>query len=272
MADQHKISRDGCFATHLCEDDMIILSYENSLRSDSCIDYLRNSDVAGSVENVILLPIPSTRDNVTILNTKVYINSVIEDVDSETLVCGYGVPSMFKEKAEARGALVFDLSEDESFLLENAYTTAVCTLGIILNTESKMPTDLHIGVVGYGRIGKRLTELLLYIGAQVRVYTSRISVRDELCECGVSSVLTSEGEFLQGLDILINTAPARIFSADIIGEDLRVIDLASGSNFDEGVRVEKYPSIPAKMFPVSAGVAWGKAIEHFLKYNTEGKK
>lgn len=246
---------------------MIIHSYENSLRSDACIEYLRSTDVFDSIDNVILLPIPTTKDKSTILNTKVYINEVLELIYGKTLISGYGLPSEFIHNARERGALAFDLSCDEEFLLENAELTALCTLGIYLGTTKSSPRDIHVGVVGYGRIGKRLTNLFLYLGADVRVFTSREETRLDLCENGVRASVSGRDYDLSGLDILINTAPAAIFKKDRIPADLRIIDLASGDNFGSDPRVEKYPSIPAKMFPSSAGKAWGRAIERYLVNN-----
>ena len=243
---------------------MIIHSYENSARADSCIEYLRTSEIANKKEHVILLPIPTTRDKLTILNTNIYINSIYELIDDETLVCGYGLPLGFVDKVIALGGCALDLAEDENFLLENGYFTPLCALGIILNTECRVPSDLKVGIVGYGRIGTRLTELLLYLGADVRVFTSRMSVRNELCENGISSSASDEEDFVKDLDILVNTAPARIFGGADLPSSLRIIDLASGENFDREIKVERYPSVPAKMFPFSSGRAWGRAIERFL--------
>ena len=245
---------------------MIIHSYENSQRADACIDYLRGSECAKIVDQIILLPIPTTRDNCTIFNTKIYINDVLDMLDGEILVSGYGLPNGFGERARQSGAYVVDLMEDEDFLLENAELTALCALGIFLGSTKISPRDLSVGVVGYGRIGKRLTNLFLYHGANVKVFTSRENMRLELCEWGVASVSSAKDADLGGLDILINTAPAVIFDPQVIPSGLRVIDLASGDNFPGVPKVEKYPSIPAKMFPCSAGRAWGRALErHLLK-------
>jgi hypothetical protein len=65
----------------------------------------------------------------------------------------------------------------------------------------------------------------------------------------------------------VNTAPAVIFdtSSGAVPDGLRIIDLASGDNFPGLASVEKYPSVPAKMFPLSAGRAWGRSIERFMR-------
>ncbi len=243
---------------------MIIHSYENGQRVDACVDYLRGTECAKYVDSIILLPIPTTKDNRTIFNTKVYINDVLDMLDGETLVCGYGLPDYFTTSARQRCACVIDLLDDEDFLLENAELTALCTLGVILGSTKLSPRDTSIGVVGYGRIGKKLTNLFLYLGSHVKVFTSREDTRLELCEWGVASVSSTREADLGGLDILINTAPAVIFDHESIPHNLRVMDLASGDNFPGLDRVEKYPSIPAKMFPSSAGRAWGRAIERYL--------
>ena len=251
---------------------MIIQSYENSKRADACIEYIRGSEHFKKINAIYLLPIPSTRDNVTITGTNIDILGVIEQISCGDLLVGYGLPKgCFCD--EGLGGGFFDVEDDEDFLLENAYLTALATIGIIMTSETRAPSDMRIGVVGYGRIGKYLTEMLLYLGAYVRVYTSRRDTRIDLCESGVMAVSSCENADLRGIDLLINTAPAVIFdtSAEGFPQNLRIIDLASGVNFPDVKRVEKYPSIPAKMFPVTAGIAWGRAIERYVISKMEHK-
>ena len=235
------------FSFELQGDEMIIRSYENSLRSDGCREYLSGILLPEFLKEIVLLPIPSTRDNTTISNTKVYINEVIEGLSSQSLVCGYGLPVSFLELAKDRGVPVLDLSCDEEFLLDNAELTALCTLGIFMNSTRYAPREVSVGIVGYGRIGKRLTNLFLFLGAGVTVFTSREDTRLELCEYGVASAVSSAMADLSGLDLLINTAPAPIFPPASIPRGLRIIDLASGDNFPFVDGVERYPSVPARM-------------------------
>ncbi len=161
------------------------------------------------------------------------------------------------------GARVFDAALDEHFLGKNAELTSLAALGILLTTERCALSDITIGIVGYGRIGKHLARMLLFHGARVRIYTSRDATRLELGGIGVSAVESTKGATLAGIDILINTAPAVIFE-DGVPDNIRVIDLASGENF-LGRDVERYPSVPAKMFPVSAGRALGRSAIRYFK-------
>jgi hypothetical protein len=242
---------------------MIIHSYENSLRAQACIEYLNGINGLEAWDNIILLPIPSTRDKLTISNTKVDIYSLISQINDKTFVSGYGLPEELVAGIRARGGRVVDLEGEEDFLLENAELTALATLGIFLGSTKVSPKDSVIGVVGYGRIGRRLVNMLMYLGAGVKVFTSRANTRLDLCEYGVASTLSSVDADLRGLDLLVNTAPARIFAPESVPEGLRIIDLASGDNFP-GIGVEKYPSVPAKMFPYSAGRVWGRTLEKYL--------
>ena len=247
---------------------MKIHSYEDSVRASACAALIDKCEDFGKYDEIILLPIPTTRDGKTLTGSGERIDRLLADKGEGSLVSAYGLPDGLREALAERGAHVLDLSRDEEFLLANGELTAEAVLGILLTTEPRAPRDLSVGVVGYGRIGRRITGLLLYLGADVRVYTSRDGVRLELCEFGVASRMSLSDADLSGLDILINTAPARIFNSlpeRGRGEGLRIIDLASGDNFAEGVGVEKYPSVPARMFPYSAGRIWYEALVRFLK-------
>lgn len=246
---------------------MIINSYENGLRSDVCVRYLRELKCQAGVDQLFLLPIPSSRDGRMISGTAIALDSLLDIVDPSSVVVGYSLPENITDRLKERGCRVHDVACDEEFLCENAELTAEAALGVIFNTAGASPADLRIGVVGYGRIGKRLARLLLYFGAAVRVYSSDAGKRLDLGEWGITTALSARDADLSGLDILINTAPAVIFDSSREGgfpEGLRVIDLASGDNFPGVASVEKYPSVPAKMFPKSAGRAWGRSIERFI--------
>lgn len=231
------------------------------------MDFVRRAECFKNIDRLILLPIPSTRDKHTILGTNIYIYEVFDILDESSLLVGYGLPCDLTDDARERGLRVCDVEGDETFLVQNAELTALATLGIILNSTTLSPRDMRIGIVGYGRIGRRLARLFLFLGSDVRIYTSRSSMRLELCEFGVPTYMSTAQADLDGIDILINTAPAEIFDTSPGGgfpTGLRVIDLASGNNFPHLETVERYPSIPSKMFPHTAGLEWGKSIERFI--------
>lgn len=223
-----------------------------------------------SLSRVILLPIPTARDRLHITGTDRLLCEVTSDVGDGCLVAGYGIPKGEAERMRRQGAKVFDAVESEDFLRENSYISAVGAMGYILTEIKKLPSDLLFGIVGYGRIGSALLRMLLYFGARVRVYTGKSLTRMELGECEVETVYTDykDGASIEGVDVLINTAPTKLtalFPDGKIPDGMRVIELASGDNFGDIEGIERLPGIPDKMYPRSAGAAYFNAIENFIK-------
>ena len=71
-----------------------------------------------------------------------------------------------------------------------------------------------------------------------------------------------------GLDLLVNTAPARLVPSDEEERFLlnaRILDLASGKIFGEHENITKLASIPEAFYPVSAGAVYAERIIEFLE-------
>ena len=126
-----------------------------------------------SASHLVLLPVPTTKDNLHITKTDIPISDTLCNVGRGSVLVGYGLPSDYRIEAEQRGASVLDLLYDEKYQTENAQLTALGALGYILSTEKRAPSDIRFGVVGYGRIGSRIARMLLFLGADVKIYTSK---------------------------------------------------------------------------------------------------
>lgn len=246
---------------------MIIHTYEDGGRTVACKECLLENHLPDGINECIILPIPSTKDGVHLSGTDVLLDSVLNNVRKGVLVVGYSLPSAFLTGVTDRGGILYDAGSDEKFLVGNAELTAVAALGVILNSEKRVPRDMTFGIVGYGRIGKELTRHLLFLGSRIRVFTTRRDVRLLLSEFGVATSESTEGADLTGIDVLINTAPARIFDTDspLFPKNMRVIDLASGNNFPTLLSYETYPSIPARMYPESSGVLLAEGAMEYIK-------
>ena len=150
----------------------------------------------------------------------------------------------------------------------------------ILASQKRSPADLRFGIIGYGRIGRRLAELLTFLGADVTVFTSRIRLREDLGRLGIRAVCNYELPLLRdgggglenplsALDILINCAPARVLSEEDAQylSGASVFELASGDNIPENIPYLPLPALPAKMFPESAGIAYAQVALRNLFQN-----
>ncbi len=235
---------------------MEIISFGGGERQRVCENILREAPVCG---RLLLLPIPTTRDKKYISGSDIPLNDLPAMLNEQTKVAGYAVPSgLFPEDR------VYDASLDEDFLLENACLTAKGTLGYLLTHVDRDISELNIGVVGYGRIGKPLLRLLLLLGAKPIMLTTRRSVAIELSEMGIGARVLDENTLLSDMDIIINTAPARLIDEKKLSDKTLIIDLASGKVFDPCERLVKLSSVPSEMYPVSAGRLYASGILKFL--------
>lgn len=237
---------------------MEILTFGVGGRQRECARIL-NATLSGK-GRLIVLPIPTTRDNKYITDTDTTPEEIRKMLDDKTALVGYKLPKALADSA----AIVYDASLDEDFLLENAVLTANGTLGYILTHSEKDISRLKIGVVGYGRIGKELLRLLLLMGSSPRLYTTRERVALELGNMGVNAEIIHNGTDFFGLDMLINTAPARLIDTDLVSVDTVIIDLASGRAIDPDERLVKLASVPDAMYPKTAGELYAKHIIAFL--------
>ena len=239
---------------------MEIRTFGGGRRLTECERLLwKNSDKL-SYDRLILLPIPTARDNKYITGTTVTVGEIASMLDSHTAVAGYGIPREISDRARVVGGALYDSGLDEDFLCKNAELTARGALGYILTHSKSDLADTSVGVVGYGRIGIRLVRWLLPFGTRITVFTNRQSVALELCEMGISASVLDDGCDLSSLDLLINTAPARQLDESKIPEHTEIIDLASGSIFEPSGRLIKLASIPDAFYPLSAGRLYAEAI------------
>lgn len=233
------------------------------------LDYEQSGRMPPSLSRALIMPIPTSRDGVHISGSALTLDELFSDLGEGDAVFGYGIPKEKRTALESVGAHVFDAEEDEAFLSENAFLTALGTLGYILTEFDRVPGDITFGIVGYGRIGRELCRILLFFGARVRIYTSRELTRLELGECGVETVHTDyiTPLVLSSVDVLINTAPTDLSASFPDGRlhgGIRVLELASGENFPGVEGVERLMSLPGKMYARSAALAYFRAIEKYL--------
>jgi hypothetical protein len=233
---------------------------------------------AGVCESILLLPIPSSTDGVHVRDTDILLGAIgAIPYECSVIVC-YGIDKAQRSAWAELGISVIELSRNEEYLVANSRLTAEAVLRDILDgADGRAPCHLKIGIIGYGRIGQRLAALLAFLGARIRVFTSRTELSLDLCMLGVSGMDSlclagdEAGNALGGLDILINTAPARLIPPGAAGvlKNTRIIELASGENIPPGILYERLPSLPAKRFPASAGYMLADAIAAALGIRAE---
>ena len=253
---------------------MILNTFGVGKRQITASEILREASRAEAFDEVFLLPIPSSRDSIHVTDTDIPLTDLLRDPKGKRLIAGYGIPLEIAREATARGIRIADVGTDERFLRDNAELTAHGAVGYILTKHDRGISDLCCGIVGYGRIGRLLCRLLLFLGATTVVFTHREEVRLELCGMGIDARSAEQIGSTDSLDVLINTAPARLITREgaeaITSGGCEIIELASGDNLPHGIEVTRLPSIPDRNFPVSAGRIYAAAVLRYIAREARG--
>lgn len=165
---------------------------------------------------------------------------------------------------------IIDLWQDETLIADNAMLTAEGAIAAAMQAGDRSLRDCNCLVVGWGRIGKSLTELLVGMGVKVTVASRSPAGRNRAIERGALAVNT---EYLRigGFDIVFSTPPSMVINDKILKKaekDVMILDLASPpygvdlkSAWEIGLRAWREPGLPGRYCPQSGAMAIVRAID-----------
>ena len=173
--------------------------------------------------------------------------------------------------AGLEGFRVFDLMADEAFLRRNAVLTAEGALFAAMRAQEKALRDCDCLVIGWGRIGRALTEMLVALGARATVASRAERSRRQAQERGAQAVETvALSEALPGKRLIFSTPPFPVLKEEGLARvdaDACIIDLASppyGVDVEAahrlGLRAWREPGLPGRYCPESAALAIAEAF------------
>lgn len=158
------------------------------------------------------------------------------------------------------GSKTVDLLQNARYLAMNARITAHCALALAAQQLSSTLDDIPILIIGWGRIGKCLAQLLRAIGAQVTVAARKETDRAALASLGIDTVPVSRIDPSQ-YGLIFNTAPEMVLPhCDC---NALKIDLASKPGIG-GKDVVWARGLPNKAVPVSSGKLIAEAVISYL--------
>ena len=207
----------------------------------------------------VLLDIPSIGPGDT-LRSGDDLRELITALPDRAILIGGGLDHPLLERFKK-----FDLLKKEGYLKENARITAYCALHVIADALPVTLEDCPTLVIGWGRIGKVLTSLLVRLGANVTVATRDIRSVASLGKLGIAAVLTENiqaGKYR----MIVNTAPAPVLSNETLSScsDAVKIDLASSKGL-EGEDVIWAKGLPGLHAPESSGKLIARYVLDYLK-------
>lgn len=228
---------------------------------------------------VLLLPLPSTRDGQTVwcprdASCTVTFDELAALLDRrpELLLFGGRLPAALTRQYPDRAV---DYYHAEALQLRNAYITAEAALMTAMQLTDRTLRGATVAVIGYGRIGRMLSRLLLALGADVTVCARReealLWAATEGCHplplentdrpCGGLFPLCC------GYSVIFNTVPAHVLTCEQLSHmehGTLLIDLASApfgvsdenvrlAAAESGLRYVRAPSLPGSYAPRDAG-------------------
>lgn len=191
-----------------------------------------------------------------------HLEDILPLLSPEVTVCG----GMLKH-SQLAGYRTVDLLEDPQYVAENARITAHCAVSL---AAEKLPVTLWrcpALVIGWGRIGKCLAQLLKAMGAIVTVAARKETDRAMLFALGYDAVDTQElGNSLSRYRVIFNTAPVPVLPKEELhdcSDDCLKIELASCLGI-EAPDVIWARGLPNKAAPESSGELIARTILRLL--------
>ena len=146
----------------------------------------------------------------------------------------------------------------------NAVPTAEGCLCLLMQMRTRTLWESPVLVLGFGRVGQAVARRLVALGARVTVAARNADQRAEARCCGCHAApLTALERLLPQFDAVVNTIPAMVLPAELLGRLPRgavIVDLASapgGVDFaaarSMGLQAQLAPGLPGRCAPDTAG-------------------
>lgn len=178
----------------------------------------------------------------------------------------------YDKRLEMFADRIIDYMSREDLCLKNAVPTAEGAVEIALTELPVTLSGLSVLIVGMGRIGTALAEILKGFGADITVAVRSARGAGKARVIGVKSVCMRDMGADYGL--VFNTAPELVFSREVLekfSDDTLFIDLASrpgGFDFRSASELNKKViwalGLPGKTAPVTAGEIVAETITNIL--------
>lgn len=244
-----------------------------------CVTGCTNLSQAISLADGVVLPLPVTTDGTTLnapfSRVRIQLDQVLSGLLPDQFVVGGGLSAELRADLASRGVTAGDYLQREELAVLNSVPTAE---GAVQLAMEELPVTIRGArclITGYGRVAKALASLLFAMGADVTIAARRCEDRAAATINGCASIciedLTAAGDF----DVIFNTVPALLFTAEVLKKLSRttlLIDLASrpgGVDFPAAAALQMKTvwalSLPGRVAPKSAGEILKRTILNMLR-------
>ena len=223
------------------------LSHAAEILKHSGIEFLPRP---GEDVTHLLLPVPSF-DPEGFIKGSGSLEALLAKLPKDITVIGGNL-----SRPELENYKVLDLLTDPQYIAANASITAHCAVKLAMNKLPVVLEGQNVLVIGWGRIGKCLAQLLKSMGAKVTVAARKETDRSMLQALGFGTADTATLDILP-YRVVFNTVPAMI-SPQSPGSALK-IDLASRLGLGS-LDVIWARGLPGREAPESSGALIARTV------------
>lgn len=236
------------------------------LKVDNKIEEMENIKSAIKDVDVVITPIPITRDRININapydESDIPIEEVFKNMNKNQLLIGGKTGDCINIK-EYYNVRVSDIMNREEMAVLNAIPTAEGALQIALEERDTTIHGSNAMVLGFGRVGKVMAKTLSGMGSNVYVLARKHSDISWIKVQGYNPVYIFDlKEKLPSMDLIFNTIPKKILNEELlklIDPKTLIIDLASMPGGIDNYAADKMSikvihalGLPGKVAPVSS--------------------
>ena len=215
---------------------------------------------------IIIGPIPLSSNNIQI-NTPfsdniVTLEQIADAIDGKKFIAG-NIKKELYDLTEGKNVEIIDLLDREELVVLNTISTAEGAIQIVMEETTRTIHGSNILVLGFGRVGKILANMLKGIGANVYCEARKNVDLAWIKAYGYEPVRLNEiNDSLNKFNIIINTIPAMVLDEEkikLLNEDCLVVDLASNPGGVDRTSAKKHGiktiwalSLPGKVAPLTS--------------------
>lgn len=252
-----------------------LLKYLNSHNYNACLK--TNLDFTG--QDIIICGTPLSKD-IEYLNCDFYsrfpLYTFIDLLKPGQIMFAGNISEEVANICKHNHITTVDVLKNRSFAMENAYYTAEGLMGILIRNTNFTIRKSNVLVLGLGKCGNAICNLLSKLDAKVYFYDNKDDVILYGKDSGYKFLdILSNMKELSGINIIVNTVPETVVpkkAYNYIAKDCEIYDIASapgGFIKDDMERqhltLHTCPGIPGRFSPKNAGELIAKNIISFLE-------
>lgn len=185
--------------------------------------------------DIIVGPIPFSKEGKTVNSNyskePIEIDNLFSKITPEKKLFFGSLNKDSRELAEKYNIKYEDYHKDESYQILNTIPTAEGAIALMVSETDKTVFGSNVLVLGYGRIGKLLSEYAKSMGAKVFVEARKDEDLTWIKSKGMNELhLNNLQDQIGNMDIIVNTVPALLLDEkelELVKKDVLILDLAS---------------------------------------------